>query len=253
MMHPSKRRIMFWCTPACALMLALPLSSALGSVQDKVNESRIPLPPSGERGFSGEIEYAFDTALNMTTARFKTSLESRGIFSRIFRGSPPVHTLTAAYETVGREPLNAPDSIRISLVSDELSQAYSDNGLSRAPELALTLMLGDSVVRFPMSISQKTELWWPYDGLAREVHAPQGADARINFNAPTPPVHIHRTATVRVSICAFLALVVAKDVHGTAAGLGFELDEDVIAGLREFAAGMAPTTAAQASVSCHSK
>lgn len=238
---------------ASALMLALPVGVVHASVQDRISESRVSLPASAERGFSGEMGYAFDTARNMTTARFKTSLEPRGIFSRIFRGSPPVHTLTAAYEFAGRGHLKAPDSIRIALVSDELSHAYSDNGLGQAPELALTLVLGDSVVRFPMSISQKTEVWWPYGGLARGVQGPQGADARINFNAPTPPVHIHRTATVRVSICAFLALVAAKDVHGTAAGLGFELDEDAIAGLREFAAGMAPTTAVPASLSCHSK
>src|SRR6202165_4681317 len=105
---------MLWRIRVSALMLALPLSSVLGSVQDKVNESRIPLPASGERGFSGEIGYAFDTALNVTTARFKTSLASRSILSRIFRGSPTVHTLTAAYEILGRRAVSAPDSIRIS-------------------------------------------------------------------------------------------------------------------------------------------
>src|ERR1700736_5405952 len=102
---------MFSCIRASVVALALPVSIARGSVQEKISESRIPLPASGDRGFSGEIGYAFDTALNMTRARFETSLASRSILSRIFRGSPTVHTMIAAYEIVGRRPNSAPDSV----------------------------------------------------------------------------------------------------------------------------------------------
>ena len=244
---------MFWRIRGSALMLALPVSSAVGSVQDKVSESRVPLPASGERGFSGEIGYAFDTALNVTTARFKTSLASQSILSRIFRGSPTVHTVTAAYEILGRGPVNAPDSIRISLMSDEFSQSFAGDGSPPQREPVLTITLGDSVARFPLRIAQKTEVWWPRDSMSRLARSPRVGDSGINYNVPVPEMHIQRSATVRVSTCAFLALLAAKDLHGTAAGLDFELNEDVIAGLREFAAGMAPNTAAPASVACRSR
>ena len=65
---------MFRCICASALMLALPVGVAHASVQDRISESRVSPPASPERGFSGEMGYAFDTALNMTTVRFKTSL-----------------------------------------------------------------------------------------------------------------------------------------------------------------------------------
>jgi hypothetical protein len=236
MITPSQKVAML--LRASPLMLVLAVGSARASVQDRISESRVPLPASTERGFSGEIGYAFDTALNMTTARFKTSLARRNIFARIFQGTPTVHTLTAAYEIVGREPLKAPDSIRISLMSDEWSLSYSDNALAPRPDMVLELALGDSVVRFPMSIAQKTEVWWPHDGGSPSMRSTQVGVAAVNLNVPAPQVHIERTATVRLSTCGFLALLAAKDVHGTAAGLGFELDEDALAGLRQFAAEM---------------
>jgi hypothetical protein len=244
---------MFWSIRASALVLALPVSSAVASVQDRISESRVPLPSSDGREHSAEIGYVFDTAHNVTSARFTTSLASRNILSSIFRGAPPVHTLTAAYDFVGRGPLAAPDSIRISLTSDELSQSYSGNGLARAPELVLALMLGDSVARFPLSIRQKTEVWWPRDRELEVARPHRGVDGGINFDAPTPQVHIERTATVRLSACAFFALLAGKDVHGTAGGLDFDLNEDVIAGLREFAAEMTPTGGSGASASCRSR
>lgn len=244
---------MFRCIYASALMLALSASIARGSVQDKISESRVPVPASAERGFAGEIGYAFDTALNMTSARFKTSLASRSILSRIFRGSPPVHTLTAAYEFAGRGAGNAPDSIRISLMSDEFSVSFPGNGLPPLPEPVLTVILGDSVARLPLGISQKTQLWWPHDSLLRAVRSPEAGSFGMNFNAPAPQMYIQRTATVRLSTCAFLALLSGKNVHGTVAGLDFELNEEVLAGLRVFAAEMGSSTAAPASVSCRSR
>ncbi len=244
---------MFRCIYASASMLALSASIARGSVQDRISESRIPVSASAERGFAGEIGYAFDTARNITTARFKTSLAPRGIFSRIFRGSPPVHTLTAAYEFAGRGAGNAPDSIRISLVSDEFSVSFPGNGLPPLPEPVLTVILGDSVARLPLGISQKTQLWWPHDSLVRAVRSPEAGSFGMNFSAPAPQMHIQRTATVRLSTCAFFALLSGENVHGTVAGLDFELNKEVLAGLRVFAAETGSSTAAPASVSCRSR
>jgi hypothetical protein len=244
---------MFSCIRASALMLALPVSSAMGSVQDRLNESRIPLPASAERGFSGEIGYAFDTALNMTTVRFKTSLAPRGIFARMFRSSPAVHTLTAAYEFMGRGRADAPDSIRISLISDEFSDAYPGNALPQIPEPILTITLGDSMARFPLGISQKTEVWWPHDSVLRAPRSDRDVGAGINFNARPAQMHVTRNATVSVSACAFFGLIAGKDLHGTAAGLPFDLNEDVVAGLREFAAGMSSDTAPPNGARCRSR
>ncbi|HEV7594045.1 MAG TPA: hypothetical protein VGO33_03525 [Gemmatimonadaceae bacterium] len=234
-------------------MLALPVSGALGSVQDKLNESRIALPPSAEKGFSGEIAYEFDTALNMSTVRFKTSLAPRGIFARMFQSSPAVHTLTAAYEFMGRGRAGAPDSIRISLTSDEFSDAPPGNGLPRIPQPVLTVTLDDSVARFPLGISQKTEVWWPRDSVSRAAHSDRDVGAGINFNARQPQMHVTRDATVRLSACAFFGLVASKNLHGTVAGLPFELNEDVIAGLREFAAGMSSYGAAPNGATCRNR
>jgi hypothetical protein len=236
---------MFWCIRAPALMLALPVSVALGSVQDKISESRVSLPVSVERGFAGEMGYAFDTALNITHGSFRASLAPRGILSRIFRGTPTVHTLAAAYEVAGRAAGNTPDSIRVSLVSDEFSQAYPGNGPPPFPEPVLTITVADSVARLPLGISQKIEIWRSRDSGMRVVRSSQTRDFGASHNIPEPRMHIRRTATVRLSTCAFLALLAGKDARGTVAGLEFDINEDVMAGLREFAAEFGAGTTAR--------
>ena len=240
MAYPSRQAIMFWSIRAPALMLALPVSVALGSVQDKISESRVSLPVSVEPGFAGEIGYAFDTALNITRGSFKASLVPRGILSRIFRGTPTVHTLTAAYEVAGHGAGNTPDSIRVSLLSDEFSQSYPGNGPPPFPEPVLTITVADSVARLPLGISQQIEIWPSRDSGLRAVRTPQGTKFGVNLNVPEPQMHVQRTATVRLSTCAFLALLAGKDARGTVAGLEFDINEDVMAGLREFAAEFGP-------------
>jgi hypothetical protein len=244
---------MFSCIRASVLLFALPVNSALGSVQEKLNESRVSLPAAADKGFSGEIGYAFDTALNVSTVRFNSSLAPRGVFARMFRSSPVVHTLTAVYEFVGRRRADAPDSIRISFISDEFSDASLGNALPPVPAPVLTITLGDSVVRFPLGISQKTEVWWPHDSVLRAARLDRDVGPGINLNARPPQMHVTRNATLRVSACAFFGLIAGKDLHGTVADLPFELNEDVIAGLREFAAGMASDSAARNGQSCRNR
>ncbi|HEX3534091.1 MAG TPA: hypothetical protein VHT23_07705 [Gemmatimonadaceae bacterium] len=228
---------MFRCIQASVFVLALPISVALGLPQERISESRVPLPASMERGFAGEIGYAFDTALNMTRARFKAPLSRRGILSRIFRTTPAVHTLTATYAVAGRA-LSAPDSIRISLMSDELSQAVPGNGPPPFPKPVLTIVIADSVVWLPLGISQKTVVWSSRESGQRPVRTSADENMGMNRNAIEAQMHIQRTATARLSTCAFLALLAEKSMRGTVAGLEFEINEDVMAGLREFAAGM---------------
>lgn len=229
---------MFRCIRASVFVLALPISVALGLPQERISESRVPPPASMERGFAGEIGYAFDTALNMTRARFKAPLAKRGILSRIFGTTPAVHTLTATYAVAGRGLSIAPDSIRISLMSDEFSQAIPGNGPPPFPEPVLTIMIADSIVWLPLGISQKTVVWSSRDRGQRAIRPSPGENIGMNRNAIEAQMHIQRTATVRLSTCAFLALLAEKNMRGTVAGLEFEINEDVMAGLREFAAGM---------------
>jgi hypothetical protein len=63
-------------------------------------------------------------------------------------------------------------------------------------------------------------------------------------------MHVTRNVTVRLSACAFFGLIAGNNLHGTAAGLPFELNEDVIAGLREFAAGMSSYAGAPNGATC---
>lgn len=233
---------MFWCIRAPVFVLALPLSVALGSPQERIGESRVLLPASVEREFAGEIGYAFDTALNITRARFKASLTRRGILSRIFRGTPAVHTMTATYVVAGRGLSIAPDSIRISLMSDEFSQPFPGNGPPPFPEPVLTIAIADSEARLPLGISQKIEVWSSRDSGQRAVRPLRGENTAMNGNVPEAQMRIQRTATVRLSTCAFFALLAEKNIRGTVAGLEFEINEDVMAGLREFASGMASQT-----------
>ena len=229
---------MSWCFRAPAFMLALPISVALGSVQEKISESRVSLPASVERGYAGEIAYAFDTALNMTRAQFQASLARRGILASLFRATPAVHTVTAIYAVAGRGVGNAPDSIRISFISDEYSQAFPGNGPPPFPEPVLTVETAGSMASLPLGISQRIEVWSSRDTGLRAIRASGSEITSVNRNVPQAQMHIERTATARVSTCAFLALLAEKSMRGTVAGLEFEINEDVMAGLREFAGGM---------------
>jgi hypothetical protein len=123
-------------------------------------------------------------------------------------------------------------------MSDEFSQAVPGNGPPPFPAPVLTIVIADSVVRLPLGISQKTVVWSSRDSGQRAVRTSAGEIMGMNRNAIEAQMHIQRTATARLSTCAFLALLAEKSMRGTVAGLEFEINEDVMAGLREFAAGM---------------
>jgi hypothetical protein len=235
-----------------ALALSLPLSAARGSQQERINESRVLVPAAGQSAFAGEIEYAFDTALNKTRARFRAPLASRRLISRIFARSP-VHTLVASYEFVGRTSVDRPDSIRVSLMSDEYMEAPSAYRPTLGPQPILLIAIGDSVAQFPLGIAQRTEVWSAAETFFRVNNLSPGASAGINTYRPTSQMHIERTATTWIHACELLALISQKDVHGTVAGLDFELSEEVIAGLRQFAAGLASRDVPNTTTGCGSK
>ena len=235
-----------------ALMVALSVSTAQGSTQGTVSESRVSVAPGGNAS-AGEIEYSFDTALNKTSARFRTSLASGNFFSRLFSGSHDVHALVAVYECGGRACVDPPDAVRLSLISDEFRQAPFGNRPSLGSVAILVITVGDTVVRFPLAIAQRTELWSAPDVVSHVAGPSRDDRAAVNINALMTQVHIERTATAWIPICVFIALVNGKDVHGTVAGLDFDFSEDVMSGLREFAAEISPSAAARMINSCRNR
>ncbi|GAC1418553.1 MAG: hypothetical protein NVSMB53_17530 [Gemmatimonadaceae bacterium] len=154
---------MFWIvrTGFAGLAVALPFASVSAFVVPQANDSEKRVWPSiSEAGpLSGEIEYSFDTALNKTRARFKTSLASGNILVRVLSGPPTVHTLVAVYEFRGRAPAAHPDHVRLSLMSDEYKQASEQYFPLLGVEPTLVVSIGDTVVRYPLGISQRVEEW----------------------------------------------------------------------------------------------
>jgi hypothetical protein len=234
---------------SAGLMLALSVATAQGSIQSNASEQKVASAESS--GSSGEIAYTFDRDLNRTNARFKTALESGNLFSRIFSRSP-VHTLMAAYDFGGRTHLNPPDAVRLTLISDEFRQGVPDR-FSPGPPPILILVVADRELRYPLGIAQRTEVWSAPDGVPPGVRDRGTGDHNINTNVIQSHIHVERTATAMIPICEFLSLVNATNVHGTVAGLDFDLSKGVVSGLREFAAQMAPGVSAQAVGNCQSK
>jgi hypothetical protein len=233
---------------SAGLMLALFVATAQGSTQSNAGEQKVASAESN--GSSGEFAYTFDSDLNRTNARFKASLESGSILSRIFSQSP-VHTLMAVYDFGGRTHLSPPDAVRLTLISDEFRQGVPDR--SPGPPPILILFVGDSELRYPLGIAQRTEVWSAPDGAEPAVRDHVIANPSIFVNAIRSHVHVERTATAMIPICEFLALANATNVHGTVAGVDFELSKGVVSGLRTFAAEMAPGVSAQTVGNCGSK
>ena len=240
-------------TAVAGLALALPFASASASVvpQAKDSEKRV-WPSVSEAGpFSGEIEYSFDTALNKTRARFKTSLASGNILVRILSGPPTVHTLVAVYEFRGRVPADRPDSVRLSLMSDEYRQSATQYFPVLGVEPILVVSIGDTVIRYPLGIAQRVDEW-EVPNIPSSVSPPsRGREPTRNLPHLPREIHIERTATALIPICDFLALVYARNVRGTVAGLDFDLNDGVVSRLRAFAAQMNPNTAARDGIKCH--
>lgn len=231
------------------LVFALPLASASATVspQERTSERRVwPTIVEGAP-IAGQIEYAFDTALNRTTARYRTSLAGGNVVVRILSGPPAVHTLLARYEFAGRAPGRPPDTVRVSLMSDEVRQSASPYRPLLGAEPILVINIGDTMARYPLGIAQKIEEWSAPNVTQQVVRTTPGTESVNNAANAAAELRIERTATAWIPICDFLALVRGKNVSGTVAGLDFELNEGVISGLRQFAADMAPGSVAPSS------
>jgi hypothetical protein len=224
------------------LVLGLSVRTASAIPQANASERRVLSPASRSDAFSGAIEYSFDTALNRTSARLETTLGSRHALTRVLFGPPTVHTLIAAYDFRGRVLPNHPDSVRLTLMSDEFEQTSSDYVPHFRVVPILAVSVGDTVFRYPLAIAQMTEEL-PAPNLASHASVQTLRDAPIGYSQQfIHEIHIARTATASIPICDFLTLLSARNVQGKAAGLDFDLDETVVSGLRAFAAKMNPDT-----------
>lgn len=232
-----------------ALALAVPVDESWGSPTDTESQQRTFLPGAPTEEFSGEIEYDFDTLFNVTHARYRASLDVRGVLGRMFLSPPAVHTLIATYQFPGRRITHVPGSVRISLVSDEyVEQTPETESASRAPRPLLELSAAHTHASYGIAYAERIVSKSRDSLLAERRLAP---DHHLPVEVPrTQLVQITRTATSLLSMCEFLALISEDDVKGTVAGLDFALSHRVIAGLREFASQMKPNEVGTASVSC---
>jgi hypothetical protein len=185
------------------------------------------------------MDYVFDTALNQTSARFRSSLARGNVFFRVLAGAPPVHTLVAIYEFAGRTPRSLPATIRVSLMSDEFEESAPAYRPSAGPEPVLVITFGDRIARYPLGIAQRIEERSASDAVSQVPQLRRGEDPRTNSPQGPGQLHIERTATAWIPVCDFFILVQGTTAHGTVAGVEFDLNERVVSGLRQFAATMA--------------
>lgn len=233
-----------------ALALIIPAEESWGSPTEIDAQQRIFLPAAPAEAFSGEIEYEFDTLRNVTRAQFQASLDAHGILGRMFLAAPTVHTIIATYQFAGRSVTRVPDSIRISLLSDEYVEQTREehNALPPATRPLLELNMAHIHASYGIAFAQRMVSKSGDSIFPETLHLPD-RPMRVQM-LQTRQVQITRTATSFLSICEFLELISEEDVKGTVAGLDFALSHRVIAGLREFASQMKSNEVGAASVSC---
>lgn len=219
-----------------ALFITALLAIPSGYLVAAPEENLAPQKAASIEQASGEIEYAFDTASNRTTVVFAASLEPRSAWRRFLFGTPAVHTIRAAYAFEGRARSRAPDTIRISLLSDEYIVAPEDRLPFEEPEPVLSIMLSDTTVtRYAVGAATRREI-----SSARLLNSSSSVSIqqpRIIVQLPPTiqEIDISRTATASLPLCDFLGLIDQDQVRGNVGGLEFTLDSGVIGGLRHFA------------------
>ena len=247
--HHAKRFARATALLSLAFSVAVPVEKIWGSPTEDDSQQQVFLPSVADEPFSGEIQYDFDTVLNLTKARFQASLDAHGGFGRIFFSTPAVHTVIATYEFAGRSLNHVPDSVRMSFVSDEyVEQTQEERGALPTLRPILELNLGHVLASYGIAVAQRTESR-SAESVVPDRHLPT-ENHIVQQMPPTRQVRTSRTATSLFSICEFLALISEQDVKGTVAGLDFAMNHRVIAGLRAFASEMKPNDVGAANVNC---
>ena len=213
--------------------IALYANTAFGFPQDASRERQSNQSVSATSPTSGEIEYSFDPALERTTARFKSSLASPRLLSRLLSGPPQVHTLQAFYEFAGRALLEPPATVGVSFFSDEDMEAESDMNLSLVPKYESVLIIrGETDRTYLIGVAQKSDLF--FESVLPVIN---GSPGNTNSEVSSPRrarLHVERQATAWIPTCDFMAFVGRSEIRGTVAGLDFEVNPSVMAGLRRF-------------------
>ena len=218
-----------------ALLITALLAIPSGYLVAAPEENLAPQKPVSIEQASGEIEYAFDSVSNKTAVVFVAALEPRSAWRRVLFGTPVVHTIRAAYDFDGRTQSRAPDTIRISLLSDEYIVAQADRLPFGEPGPVLSIVLSDTTVaRYAVGTATRREM-----SPARLINPPSSFSMQqprtiIQLPPTIQEIHISRTATASLPLCDFLGLINREQVRGNVGGLQFTIDSGIIAGLRHF-------------------
>jgi hypothetical protein len=212
-------------------LLAIPSGYLVAAPEENIAPQR---PVSVEQT-SGEVVYSFDTASNRTTVVLAASLEYPTVWRRILLGAPAVHAIRAAYEFDGRARSHAPDTIRLSLLSDEYTVAPTDQLLFGEPWPLLSISVGDSVARYAVGFSRRRQISPAPISNAASGYSMQNPRIIVQLPPAVQEIRVSETVTASLPICDFLGLINQKQVRGNVGRLQFTLDSGVVAGLRRFA------------------
>ena len=230
-----------------ALLITITLATgvspkpAQASASENEVESQLPQSSTPTESFSGQIEYSFDSSLNMTHVRLSAPLDTRGVLGRIFFAPPVVDTLIASYEFAGRSISHVPDAIHLTLISDEyVDSVAAEESLLAAPDHGLDLVVGARVRRYGITVAEGLRATTIPGAGPRNL----GDERNGRFVMQVPErrqVHISRSLTSLLSICEFLDLISQNEVKGRVAGLDVTISRGVLVGLRQLALEMRPT------------
>jgi hypothetical protein len=239
-MESASRRFAIAAAISITLATGILPKQARASGSENDMDQQLVLPNAPTEPFSGQVEYSFDTALNMTRVRFSAPLDSRGMLRRIFLAPPVVHTLIASYEFAGHSITHIPDAIRLTLISDEyVDSVAAEESLMVAPDRGLQLVVGGKVTRYGVSVAERTRS----TPIAAVGPRNLGGERNGRFLTQMPErqqVRISRTVTSLLSICEFLDLIKQNEAKGRVGELDVAISHGVILGLRHFAWAMKP-------------
>jgi hypothetical protein len=230
------------------VLLLIPRAAVLASSPED-DQQHLGLPTAPLDAFAGEITYEFDSVSNKTTATYVGPLGNRDFVHRVFLAGPTVHTITVTYQFAGRIAAHIPDTVRVMLESDEYIDPNSANTFVFGPQAVISIATSARAFQHSLSVSRRIEL---------ESGPPPRAEMEESLNPHRQIVHlpqlelahVRQRATSWFSSCEFLSMIAEREIHGSLAGVSFNLNHEVVNGLKTLAAEMLPDNAGQRSIDC---